>query len=108
MTRFVLILLLFAMITFVPLSVAQIGMAEAGFGMPLLSSPAVMGKTGHVANGGSHWFWDWLRTTFQKIFSEIKEHRETSKGSVPIPETFLLFGVGFAGLVAWQIKQPRD
>jgi hypothetical protein len=32
----------------------------------------------------------------------------SSNGAVPIPATFLLFGWGFAGLVAWRWKTERN
>jgi hypothetical protein len=37
-----------------------------------------------------------------------QEYRGGSNGAVPIPATFLLFGGGFAGLVAWRWKAERN
>jgi hypothetical protein len=38
---------------------------------------------------------------------ELKEIRNGGGHAVPIPGTLLLFGAGFAGLVAWQKKDGR-
>lgn len=37
-----------------------------------------------------------------------QQYRGGSNGAVPIPATFLLFGGGFAGLVAWRWKTERN
>ncbi|WP_447979339.1 hypothetical protein [Candidatus Nitrospira bockiana] len=48
---------------------------------------------------------------FKAAKLELKAARQRGANAVPIPGTLLLFGAGFAGLVAWQSrdrKRPRD
>lgn len=40
-------------------------------------------------------------------YGQIKNGNNGNGGSVPIPGTLLLFGAGFAGLVAWQVVTRR-
>jgi hypothetical protein len=94
--------------------------------MPLISASVT---TGHMARGGND-FWAWLRNQLQSYFGNNGNsgnngnngnfgsngnygngrngwYLGNSKGSVPIPGTFLLFGGGFIGLMVWRKRQQR-
>ncbi|MGH7231354.1 MAG: PEP-CTERM sorting domain-containing protein [Nitrospiraceae bacterium] len=43
----------------------------------------------------------------QEFLTIKQEYREYKNGTVPIPGTFLLFGAGFAGFVAWRLRDSR-
>lgn len=100
---------LFALILSIGLFPPQTGASafESGPGMMPKASIATVGKIGHVATGDSNWFFEWLKYKLRNFFSQVRDYHDGPKGSVPIPGTLLLFGVGFAGLVAWRSRQPR-
>lgn len=100
---------LFALILSIGLFAPQAGASvfEPALGMMPKASIATLGKTGHMATGDLSWFFDWLKYKLQNFFSQVRDYHDGPKGSVPIPGTLLLFGVGFAGLVAWRSRQPR-
>jgi hypothetical protein len=49
-------------------------------------------------NNGNH---------FGQINNGNNGNGSSYQGAVPIPDTLALFGVGFAGLVAWQVLSRR-
>ena len=63
-------------------------------------------NSGPVVTWGSDGGWPWLTRILQKYFSRTWE--PTTRGSVPIPGTLLLFGGGFAGLMVWRARHPRS
>ena len=55
-------------------------------------------NNGNNGNNGNH---------FGQINNGINSNGSSYQGTVPIPDTLALFGVGFAGLVAWQVVTRR-
>lgn len=58
-----------------------------------------------MATWGTDWWWTWPHRQIERYFSGSWNY--TPKGSVPIPGTLLLFGGGFAVLIAWRLKHPH-
>ena len=96
----------FALILSITLSVQRAGASEPGLSIIPNASFAFLGKTGPMATGGAGSFWEWLRITIRRVFSQIREYHDTPKGSVPIPGTLLLFGGGFVALISWRWRHP--
>lgn len=68
------------------------------FGLALIASTTTLTTTQALAdpgeNNGNH-------------YGQYKNGNNGNDRSVPIPGTLVLFGAGFAGLVAWQVIARR-
>ncbi len=92
--------ILFSVILCVGTFVSQADASEGGLYMTSYmtsyASLASLEKVGHMG--------DWL----SELLAWLRQYRGgTNGGSVPVPGTFLAFGLGFAGLIAWRAVHSR-
>lgn len=72
------------------------------------ASVKALAATGPLATGNSQELLQWLVYKVKRyIASSNHVWNPTPRGSVPVPETLLLLGAGFAGLVAWNSTNKR-
>jgi hypothetical protein len=91
------------LVTFI-LSVGIVNVAGA-FESPVIAhvSAASLAKSSHMAT-----LPDWLLAILRYfgIGGNYNGGYNNPKGSVPIPGTLLIFGLGFGGLMAWRAIRP--
>lgn len=93
---------LFSLILSIGMLCSDAGASESRLHMFPQTSITSLGNTGPMATWGSDGWWTWLHRKLERYFSG--SWNTEPRGSVPIPGTLLLFGVGFAALIAWRSR----